>query len=288
MTGYGKIQHEDAIRRISAEISAVNSKYADVTLQLPKVFANQELVWKNLVIAQLQRGKITLSITYELKASSLPRIHINQDLFKEYYATLQSLVADMGVDEQPTLSLVMQFPGVVAKIDPNIGHEEDGKIVQDVIQDALCQCDQYRQTEGTALARVLVDYVQAIRKSLAVVHVLDPERSEAMHTRLRENVRNWVASHAIDDHRMTQELVYYLERLDITEEKTRLQQHLDYFEASMQGTQPMGKKLGFIAQEIGREINTMGAKAHNAVIQKEVVLMKDALEKIKEQLLNIL
>jgi uncharacterized protein (TIGR00255 family) len=288
MTGYGKADYEDQCLRISVEVKSINSKYADINLRVPKYFSAQELVWRNLTIAHLERGKIDLSVTHERKDVTLPQTRINQALFKSYYHALQSLAEEVGASSETLFQLAIQSPEVITKTDQDISYVADPQVFEKVIQAALQQCDQSRQTEGEVLGNKLVGYLQGVKKSLANIEKLDPVRSNTVRERLQESVKTWIATHAIDENRLEQEIIYYLARLDITEEKVRLAQHLSYFEEVMKTPQAAGKKLGFIAQEIGREINTIGAKANNTDIQKEVILMKEALEKIKEQLQNIL
>jgi uncharacterized protein (TIGR00255 family) len=237
----------------------------------------------------LERGKIVLSLTYDRKDAVLPpQTHINHALFKKYYHTLQSMAEEVGASPQALFQLAIQFPEVITNTNQDIGYKESPHVFEKVIQTALKQCDQSRQIEGAVLATKILAYLQGIKKSLKKIEKLDPVRSNAVRKKLHESVQTLIATHAIDANRLEQEMIYYLERLDITEEKVRLVQHLSYFEEVMKGPQAAGKKLGFTAQEIGREINTIGAKANDAVIQKEVILMKEALEKIKEQLQNIL
>jgi uncharacterized protein (TIGR00255 family) len=288
MTGYGEANYEDDSLRISAEVKSINAKYADITLRLPKAFSAQEIAWRNLAVACLERGKIILSVTYERKDVTLSQTHINSILFKRYYHVLRSLAEEVGASTQGLFQLAMQFPEVIAKSDQDVDHEENPQLFEKVIQAAIQQCNQSRQQEGAVLASKLLDYLQGIKKSLEEVRKLDPIRSKVIRKKLQESIKAVIATHAMDETRLEQEVLYYLERLDITEEKVRLAQHLSYFEEVMTGPQSEGKKLGFIAQEIGREINTIGSKANDVAIQKEVILMKDELEKIKEQLQNIL
>ena len=239
-------------------------------------------------MVHLERGKIDLSVTHERKDVALPQTHINQVLFKNYYHTLQSLAEEVGASSQTLFQLAIQSPEVITKTDQDISYVADPQVFEKVIQAALKQCDQSRQTEGEVLGNKLLDYLQGVKKSLERIEKLDLARSNTVRGKLQESVKTWIATHAIDENRLEQEIIYYLARLDITEEKVRLVQHLSYFEEVMKSPQAAGKKLGFIAQEISREINTIGAKANDVAIQKEVILMKDALEKIKEQLQNIL
>jgi len=288
MTGYGKADYEDERLRVSVEVKSINAKYADVTLRLPKAFVAQEIVCRNLAVAYLERGKIVLSVTYERKDAALAPIHLNQALFKRYYHALQSLAEEVGASSQVLFQLAMQCPEVITKTDQDIEYEKAPQVLEKVIQAALQQCDQSRQQEGSVLFSKLLGYLQGIKKSLEEVEKLDPVRSKAIRERLQVSIHALIAAHAMDETRLEQEMIYHLERLDITEEKVRLAQHLSYFEEVMKSPPSEGKKLGFIAQEIGREINTIGSKANDIDIQKAVIFMKDQLEKMKEQLQNIL
>lgn len=288
MTGYGKAHYEDALRRISVEVKSINAKYADVSLQLPKVFSAQEIAWRNLVVAYLQRGKITLFVTYEQKDASLSSVNIHKAWFKQHYHALHALAEEVGASSTALFQLALQFPDVITKHHESILEEEVYPILEQVIRDALQQCDQHRQAEGDALSKQLSENLQTIWHGLKKITQCIPSRNQTMRERLWEHIKASIPMHVLDKNRLEQEMIYYLERLDITEETVRLGQHLTYFEEVMKGTPSSGKKMGFIAQEIGREINTIGSKANDVVMQKEVILMKDALEKIKEQLLNIL
>lgn len=286
MTGYGQTTHEDEHLRISAEVKTINAKHADVSLRLPRALSAYELTWRNQAIACLERGKISLTVSYERKEENLPTTHINVDRFKAYYQTLQGLAEAVDATTPSLFQLALQGPEVITPTDPAAGTEDARPLLEKVIQEALAQCDHSRQTEGTALASQILGSLQNIKESLAQVEKLAPARAQAASEKLRAGVAALVQE--VDESRLAQELIYYLERLDITEEQVRLGQHLVYFEEVMHSAQSAGKKLGFIAQEMGREINTIGSKANDAAIQKEVVLMKDELEKIKEQLHNIL
>ena len=288
MTGYGQAHFEDNRLRISVEVKSINSKHADVSLKIPRAFSAQEVAWRNLVTAHLVRGKVMLTITYEHKLAASPVTYIDQELFKTYYDTLNKMAQEVGATSQEIFRLALQCPEVITKPEQDIDPEVDEKILATVLKDALRQCDQSRQIEGAALAKKLSLYLENIKKCLAAVEKLAPTRKKAIREKLKANVVSLAATPPIDEERLEQELLYYVERLDITEEVVRLTQHLAYFEEVMESTQSEGKKLGFIAQEMGREINTIGAKANDAAIQKEVILMKEELEKIREQVQNIL
>lgn len=288
MTGYGQANFENEHLRISVEVRTINAKQAEINLRVPKEFAPQEIDWRNLAVNHLGRGKITLSVTHEHKHPTAPTMHIDQALFKTYYNALLALAKEVGATPEGIFQLALQSPEVITQTEQAAAQEVDEALLTKVIQEALQQCDHSRQTEGVALTAKLLTYVQAIKKGLEAVEALDPTREDTLRKKLQAGINALVTSHAVEEHRLEQELFYYLERLDITEEKVRLAQHLAYFEAVMAESQAAGKKLGFIAQEIGREINTMGAKASHAGIQQEVIRMKEELEKIKEQLCNIL
>ena len=288
MTGYVKADYEDQVCRISVEVKAINAKYADVALRFPKVFSAQEITWRDRVVHVLQRGKIAVLVTYARKDAVLPAVSVNQALFKHYYQVLQTLAAETGDVPSSLMPLVFKFPEVVVQPKSANAQQEDLQVLATALKSALAQCDKSRQQEGVALARSIATYVTNIEQCLARIAKLSAARNSMLKERLAENIKRSAIDQLVDQHRLAQEVLYHVERLDITEEQVRLRRHLHYFSEVMQGSQAAGKKLGFIAQEIGREINTMGAKANHATIQKEVVLMKEALEKIKEQLLNIL
>jgi len=288
MTGYGAAEYQDEWLQLSVVVKSVNAKHADIGFRLPTAFSSKEIAWRNLVLTYLERGKITLSVTYEGKNAILPQAYIDKARFKDYYRLLESLAGEVGASTQPLFQLALQAPAVITKADSDVGSQEEHQVLEEVIQTALQRCDESRRAEGTVLAGKLLSYLRNIHKSLEKVEEMDAGRRESIRKKLQASVKSWVTARAIDENRFEQELIYYLERLDITEEKVRLAQHLSYFEKVMEEAQAVGKKLGFIAQEIGREINTIGAKANDVAIQKEIILMKDELEKIKEQLQNIL
>lgn len=288
MTGYGQANLEDDHMRLCVEIKVINAKQIDINMRLPRALATQEIAWRNCVATQLCRGKVSLSAIYERKDFATPTTQINASLFKAYYNMLQALAKEVKSSAPNLFQLALQSPEVITKVEQDSAYEVSEEILDQVLQTALQQCIQSRTTEGAALAHQLQSCLQAIRHSLAQVEMRDPVRSTALRERLQNNLSTALDTHKLDEDRLEQELFYYLERLDIAEEKVRLAQHLSYFEETMQSTQAVGKKLGFIAQEMGREINTIGAKANDAIIQQQVILMKEELEKIKEQLCNIL
>ena len=288
MTGYGKAAYEDDGRCISVEVKSINAKYADITLRLPKECLEQEITWRNKVASLLQRGKITLSLSYARKDTTLSSDPVDPARFKAYYEMLQTLAEEVGAPSSPLFQLALQLPGVMVKTAPTLEDKEAIQVLENVLQTALQQCEDSRKQEGAALYDALLAYLADIEQGLAYVRQLGPARHEVRKKKLQEHVTQQMNDHPLDHNRFVQEMIYYIERLDFTEEQVRLAQHLTYFRKVMSSPTSQGKKLGFLAQEMGREINTIGSKAHDATIQQEVVHMKDALEKIKEQLLNVL
>ena len=286
MTGYGQATYEGAQVQASVEVKTINSKQADVSLRLPAALAAQEMAWRRQVLAHLGRGKVAVTVTCVHRGAAVA--HVDQGRFKAHYQALQALAAAVGAAPQDLFALALQgmAGGDAAAQDTAVGaclpHLER------TLQAALHQCVQSRQAEGAALAKALQAHCQVLQKGLQRVEQQDPTRRQAAREKLQAALKVWRSAEQIDENRLEQELIYYLERLDIVEEKVRLGQHLAYFQEVLQAGQVAGKKLGFIAQEIGRELNTIGAKANHAPLQKTVVHMKEALENIKEQLHNVL
>jgi uncharacterized protein (TIGR00255 family) len=288
MTGFGRATYEDEQLRIHIEVKSLNSKYADVNLQIPRIFAEQTISWRNLITAQLHRGKIELNLMYEYKQKINPQIGIQEALFKSYYTMLERLANEVGAPTHKIFQLALKSPGVMVSAMNDEVNETLSTKIENVIQLALQKCDQARIQEGSILAESIKSYLQKISQELACIEKLDGNREEGMKARLMEKLRNINTEVPIDECRLEQEIVYYLDKIDITEEKVRLASHLAYFETVMQTEEMPGKKLIFIAQEIAREVNTLGVKANDITIQKHVIIMKNELEKIKEQLQNIL
>lgn len=288
MTGYGQAVLENEQYRVQVEVKTLNAKQPEVTLRFPNAFTAQEIPWRNLAITHLIRGKILLAIDYDPKQAAEHPIPINQALFKAYYKTLQTLAEEVRAPATELFPLAWHAPAVLQKVDTTLPTAADIQRIERAIQKALQQCDKVRSQEGAVLAQHIATYLQYIKQGLARIEKMAPISRGAMKDKLIAKLMALQDVQPVDENRLAQELLYYAEKLDITEETVRLAQHLNYFEEVMQSNQPVGKKLSFIAQEMGREINTMGAKAQDAAMQQQVVLMKDELEKIKEQLQNIL
>jgi uncharacterized protein (TIGR00255 family) len=288
MTGFGQISKEDGQVQITAELRTLNSKFLDLNLRLPKVFSDREIEVRNLITEKLERGKVSLTVEYQPYADKQIKQSYNKSLFAAYYQELKSLAESVGAPDEKLFELALNSPDVIQnKLSEEINEEEWLK-VRNLINAVVARCDDFRKMEGKVLEKMLGDCIATIGSALKDIEALDPKRVERIRERLKGNVDNFLGEEGYDPNRLEQEIIFYIEKLDINEEKVRLKSHLDYFMVALRDTQSNGKKLGFISQEIGREINTIGSKANDAEIQKHVVLMKEELEKIKEQLNNVL
>tara|TARA_B110000211_G_C14028235_1_gene530856 strand:+ start:561 stop:1427 length:867 start_codon:yes stop_codon:yes gene_type:complete len=284
MTGFGKAQINIPGKSISIEIKSLNSKQQDLSVRMPGVYKSKEMQLRNRIIKSLSRGKIEFSMYVESTANSA-NSKVNLDLVKVYHEQLKSV---LGTDEltPEVLSTIMRFPDVMHSTKEEISEDEWSKILVGV-DEALVNINQFRSDEGASLEKDMIERVASIEQGLEDVIKCDVTRIQNIKDRLH-NAISEIEENLVDKNRFEQELIYYLEKLDINEEKVRLKQHCVYFRETIQNEGSMGKKLGFISQEMGREINTTGSKANDAAIQKFVVVMKDDLEKIKEQVLNVL
>lgn len=286
MTGYGKAEIVQNGKNIKAEIRSLNSKFLDLNLRLPFSFKDKEMEVRNLVTEKLQRGKIDLFISIESGAGDKFSA-INKELAQHYYRELKELSKEMHADKKNLLALVLQMPEVMGSEKNNHGTEEMAPMLE-AIQRAVDDLRQFRIKDGAGLQDIFRENINTILSMVNQVETYEKERIGLIKTRLRNQLNDLVSSEEYDRNRFEQELIYYLERMDFTEEKVRLRSHCEYFIKVMEEGDSNGRKLNFISQEMGREINTMGSKANHAAIQKLVVQMKDELEKIKEQLLNVL
>ncbi len=288
MTGYGKSVTEIPGRKLTIEIKTLNSKQLDLNLKIPGYFREKELEVRNYLTRHLDRGKIDFYINTEMTGEML-NYSLNHDLAMKYYGDLKSLKKKMG-DSSPLLPLVIKMPDVMQTTRDEM-NEQEWEAISKGIAEAVVQVDEYRVGEGRALEEDMLKRVQSILRLLDLIEPLEKSRLEEMRERLQKDFINFSGDFngsAPDQNRFEQELIYYFEKLDITEEKVRLLKHCQYFLETLSEPLSQGKKLGFVTQEMGREINTIGSKASHAGIQKIVVQMKDELEKIKEQLGNIL
>jgi uncharacterized protein (TIGR00255 family) len=285
MTGYGKAICELSEKKVTVEIRSLNSKQLDLNLRIPSLYRDKEAEIRSDLSKQLERGKIDFSIFYEYTGDAASPV-INKTLAKGYYKELKSLAAELQEQGCDLLSLTMKMPEVMRpeRQEPD---EKEWKQLKAAIDQAQIEFQRFREDEGKSLADDFVKRIGLITSLLSIVEEADTKRVDTVRERIRRNINEFVEKEKIDQNRFEQELVYYIEKIDITEEKIRLKTHCDYFLKTM-SEDSSGRKLGFITQEIGREINTIGSKANDAGIQKTVVQMKDELEKIKEQVNNVL
>lgn len=286
MTGFGSAEAESKVYRVKVEVKTLNSKFLDLISKLPRELADKELEIKNLVAQKLNRGKVNMTLELLPIHMEEPAVHINEALFKRYFETYKKLADEVNANDKDLFRLALHSPDVIV---PDTTNEElDWDMVKNVVEEALDKCNQFRAAEGASLQEKLLSYIDGIEKGLVEVTARDPERIQSIRERVSNSLDEIREKTQVDQNRFEQELIYYIEKLDITEEKVRLGRHLDYFREVLNEGEQQGKKLGFISQEIGREINTIGAKANDAVIQRAVVQMKDELEKIKEQTMNVI
>jgi len=281
MTGYGKSVLQLPTKKITIEVKSLNSKNLDLNARMPSIYREKELSLRKLIGKQLERGKIDFSIYVEMTGEETTT-QLNKPVVKQYINQLREVVDG---DETELLKMAVRFPDALNTEKAEIDENEWSTILAE-IKVALSRIDTYRLDEGKVLEADFNDRIATIANVLEQVIAMDPERIEGVRERLRKGVDD--LKEKVDENRFEQELVYYIEKFDITEEKVRLQNHLAYFVSALNSDDSNGKKLGFIGQEIGREINTIGSKSNYAPMQKLVVQMKDELEKIKEQLLNVL
>ncbi len=281
MTGYGKSEATYNGLKVFLEVRSLNSKNLDVNTRIPNRYREMDAQIRKTIAAQLQRGKVDCSLFYESTDGQTNAV-INLPVVESYMHQLDALAQ---VNDKEKLEIAMRLPDVL-KVDRDNLEEAEKSLVHQLLEAVLKQLNTYRKDEGQALYDDFVKRLRLLQKYLGTVAAADPQRKEAVRQRLQEALAE--TKEKIDPNRFEQELIYYLEKFDITEELVRLENHLKYFEENLNAPQSQGKKLGFIAQEIGREINTIGSKVNDATVQHTVVQMKDELEKIKEQLLNVL
>lgn len=282
MTGFGKATLQLPTKKVTVEVKSLNSKGLDLSVRMPSLYREMELGLRTQLATILERGKVDFSIFIESTAEQTST-KVNVPIVKTYINQLREVYAD--ADETELMKMAMRMPDTMKiereEIDPN-----DWIQIQTVIEEAVQNIKNFRRDEGMSLEKEFQLRIGNIRQYMNEALDLEPERVAAIKERLQTAIAELQVN--VDENRFEQELIYYLEKLDITEEKVRLTNHLDYFLETINGTEANGRKLGFITQEMGREINTMGSKSNHAQMQKLVVQMKDELEKIKEQVLNVL
>lgn len=287
MTGYGIASFDSGNTKYTVEVKSLNSKFLELSLRLPKIFAEKEFQLRNDCSKLIERGKVNLSINTEQVSQSVKAAGIDKDLLKHYYNQLKSVSEELGEPTGNLLQLALGLPEVV-KYEEDTISEDEWKAVEKTFQQAMAAFQDFRAQEGNVIEQEIKGRINTILKNLELVELEDPKRVPLIRERLNTFLAEAASREAIDQNRFEQELIYYIDKLDITEEKVRLKAHCEYFIETLKNADANGKKLGFISQEIGREINTLGSKANDANIQKLVVGMKEELEKIKEQLLNVL
>ena len=282
MTGYGKAVLELPEKKVTIEIRSLNSKTLDLNTRIPSFYREKELEIRNLISEKVQRGKVDFSMMVELNPAARNQ-KVNADLIKSYIEEFKNITPT--VTDGELLPVVMRLPDVISYSQDDLGEDEWNQI-RATINDAIDALNQFRLDEGSVLEKYLTLNLTNILELLTQVVPFEKERIETIKERFNKRLEEVKVE--IDQNRFEQELIFYLEKLDITEEKVRLKNHCEYFLKELAGNESNGKKLGFISQVIGREINTLGSKSNHSEMQKIVVQMKDELEKIKEQSLNIL
>jgi uncharacterized protein (TIGR00255 family) len=282
MTGFGKATLQLPNKKITIEVKSLNSKGLDLNVRMPSLYREMELGLRNQIAVKLERGKIDFSVFVETTAEQTST-KVNAPIIKGYIKQLREIYAE--ADETELMKMAVRMPDAM-KVERDEIDENDWVQIQAGIEEALHNILAFRKDEGLSLEKEFQLRIGNIRQYMTEALALDPERVQAIKDRLQTAIAELKVN--VDENRFEQELIYYLEKLDITEEKVRLTNHLDYFLETINKTEANGRKLGFITQEMGREINTMGSKSNHAQMQKLVVQMKDELEKIKEQVLNVL
>lgn len=287
MTGYGKAIAETPQKKITIEIKSLNSKQLDLNTKLPWLYKEKELEIRNLVSQNLYRGKIDLSIYFDMLDEEVVTI-INKSAVKNYYNQFRDIAGELEIEmDEQILSAILKLPDTLKTEKPDLS-EEEWNAVRDQITESINMLDRHRTEEGLSIMNDFEKCISKIWNLLSEVEEYEPGRIKKVREKLLSILEENHVTEKIDRNRFEQELIFYLEKYDINEEKVRLRTHCDYFLETMKSQPPNGKILNFIAQEMGREINTIGSKANDASIQKLVVMMKDELEKIKEQTLNVL
>ena len=287
MTGYGKAVATYGDKKINVEIKSLNSKALDLSTRIAPLYREKEMEIRQLIAAKLERGKVDFSIWVEKEAGA-DATPVNSALVENYYRQIKEIAARTGIPEpQDWFATLMRMPDVLTKTEQETLCEDEWQAVRLAVGDAMARLLDFRRQEGEALQRKFTEKIDNISALLAAIEPYEKQRVEKIKARIIDGLKT-IPEVEYDKNRLEQELIYYIEKLDISEEKQRLANHLKYFRETMDEGHGQGKKLGFIAQEMGREINTTGSKSNNAEMQNIVVKMKDELEQIKEQVLNVL
>ncbi len=286
MTGYGLAQHESDRYSVSVEVKSLNSKFLDIAAKIPKEVSTYENELRKIISDRLVRGKINFSIEVTPKNGTTAGSRLDPDMFRHYHDQFKDVSKNLNVSDGELFNAIVNLPDVLGK-EEDLSDVLSKELILRLTEGAVSQCDTFRTEEGRSIETAMKGFGESIAQKLSEVKQKDPLRVQGIKDRIEESLNNLEAAEKADPNRFEQELIYYIEKLDISEEYVRLDNHLSFFQETLQSKESQGKKLGFISQEMGREINTIGSKANNSEIQKLVVEMKDELEKIKEQVLNI-
>ena len=287
MTGFGKAEGQTGGKDILVEIKSLNGKQFDFTNKLTPLLKAYEAEIRKILLKKLKRGSIDLMVTIKQDGAAKP-MKINTQLAKTYFQAINDIAAELHLPQEQMLATLMRLPEVVAPEADSVS-ESDWQAIRALIEQAADRLLEHRRDEGQPIGADLLERISAIENHLAEAELHEPKRLERIRSRIGGSLEDWIGAEKLDMNRLEQELIYYIEKIDFSEEKQRLRVHCQYFKQLVQGAteEGVGKKLGFVLQEVGREINTLGSKANDAAIQQIVVNMKDELEKAKEQVLNI-
>lgn len=291
MTGFGNATVDAEGLSVTAEVKTLNSKFLDIFCRMPRQFSDKEIELRAVLTQQLERGKVELSVNVARTNVVRPGVTINRPLVLAYVSDIKETANSMlmSVSDSDVLQLALQQPNAyLTESNDTTADNTDYVTVRAAVDEAIRRCNEFRRQDGAVLEGKFQEYIQLITDRLADIEEQDVRRIPAVRERMRNAVKELADSDTFDQNRFEQELMYYVEKFDISEEKVRLNSHLSYFLEVLASDEANGKKLNFIAQEIGREINTIGSKANDATIQRFVVQMKDELEKIKEQTMNVI
>ncbi len=288
MTGFGFGRAENENYSLNVEIRCVNSKSLDAHFRLPKIFSDKEMDIRNMLAQGLERGKVVFQIEMQSKLESKSQTSINKPLLKTYFTLLTDAATELEASTTELFKMALQMPDVIQYNENEEETAENWLLLQKATMQAIATCNDFRNDEGKSLEEKFISYLRKIQELLKKIDEHDPKRLLNIKTKIENKLIEIAKDEKFDKNRFEQEMIYYIEKLDIAEEKVRLGTHLNYFLEVLNSEENQGRKLNFISQEIGREINTIGSKANDAAIQKYVVEMKEELEKIKEQALNIL
>ena len=287
MTGYGSGTRDNQKVKYTVEIKSLNSKFLELSLRLPKAFSDKELTLRGECSRLIERGKVSLTISVEYVDQTAAAATINAELLKNYYFQLEAIATELDTEKGNLFELALNMPEVVSHNEEE-ADDEEAALLMGAFHDAVSQLNQFRTDEGEVLRQDLSLRTKDILRLLLEVEAVETDRIPLIRDRIGHYLSETVGKENVDMNRFEQELIFYIDKLDITEEKVRLRSHCNYFLQALEAADANGKKLGFISQEMGREINTLGSKANHAGIQQIVVQMKEELEKVKEQLLNVL